>query len=428
MRLFPFSLLAQRLSIGAAVLATAGAGTLLLDTTSSAPEASKPEAITPQTSAPAAVNTLLQAGTPAPGAPAASPALASAPGAAPLKVTTLQHTAAGKAPPTRQFPFVSSADASADARVATRINNLLFIDTFEVLAPARASEGLREVSAAMWQRRPEIDFKVQRNDGRIFSVTFATEGCGAYCEAYKTSYAFDAASGRHLGEDDLFSAAGRAALAKEIKTSSLGAIKAEIVRLKSAKAGSSAQEISPQDRATAIKMYEDCAQLRQSPEYESGLGALQIQAQAVILSTERCSNHALQALDALGNFSARFSPAQLKPWLSPYGHYLLLGGAADFAAPASPWGQVLRGQIGGKLPVIMALGFPNADGSVGGHYFYERQRKPIALFGEFRAGTLTLAETETEQASPPRLVLSPNGSELRGRWEGPTTLDVELAP
>ena len=412
MSLFSSSPAAKGTAIGAIILATAGVGVIFVPQETSTPEAAVQ---TPVSAAPPA-STAREV--PAPAVSQSSLPL--------LTVTTLTHTAAGKTPPPRRFPFVSGADAS----VAARINNLLFIDMFDVPAPARASDGLREVSAAMWQQRPQIDFKVQRNDGRIFSVTFTTEGCGAYCEGYNTAYAFDAANGRHLGAQDLFSAAGRAALAKEIKTASLAAIKAEIGRLKSegAKGGGAAQGLSAQERAAAIQMYEGCAQQRHSPDYEGGLGTLQIQAQAVAVSAERCSNHAMRALDALGEFSASFSPEQFKPWLSAYGRHLLLGETLSSGAPASPWGQVLRGQIGGKLPVTMALGFVRSDGSVNAQYFYDRHRKPIAVFGNFQNGTLTLTETDSKEASPPRLVLTPHGSELRGRWEGQTTLDVELKP
>ncbi|MCX7257934.1 MAG: hypothetical protein NTZ64_14780 [Polaromonas sp.] len=135
--------------------------------------------------------------------------------AAPLEVTSLVQAAApGKTPTVRRFPFVTSVDG----RAAARINNLLFIETFEVPAPVHTSYGLREVSEEVWQRQPEIDFQVQRNDGRIFSVMLSAEGCGAYCESYTTPYAFDAANGRHLSAEDLFTPAGRAALGKQLKT------------------------------------------------------------------------------------------------------------------------------------------------------------------------------------------------------------------
>lgn len=423
MRLFPSSLLAQRLAIGATVLATAGVGVNLLTKPTSPPEVNTPTVSVPAASdlpASAPASTASEASVPAASAPTAN-----AP-AAPLEVTALAQKAPGKA--IRRFPFVTGANAP----VAARINNQLFIDTFQVLAPARASDGLREVSAQTWQNQPEIDFKVLRNDGRLFSVAVQAESCGAYCESRTLSYAFDVASGRHLGSEDIFTAAGKKALDKKLKAANLTAIQAEISRLKNeqTKAGSSKSDAA-QERTAALDMYKGCAEQRQSSDADSAVapGALQIQAKAVVVSVERCSNHALRALDKVGDFSLRLSPDQLAPWLSDYGRYLLLGDATRFAVPVSPWGQVLRGKLDGKLPVTLALGTLDPNGSLEGHYFYDRYRKPIALSGRFEEGTLTLTEADSKETPPPRLVLTADGMALRGRWEGGASkLDATLEP
>jgi hypothetical protein len=345
--------------------------------------------------------------------------------AAPLEVTPLTQAAPDKTPAIRRFPFVTSLDA----HVSARINNLLFIETFEVPAPVDTSYGLREVSTDHWQSQPEIDFQVQRNDGRIFSVMLSAQGCGAYCESYTTPYAFDAASGRHLGLEDLFTPAGRTALASQLKTANLVAIQSEIRRLQDEDVSARQRKQPPsEDRAAAIKMYAECAQFRQSPDYDTAQGKLQIQTQALVFSMERCSNHALQALDNLGDFSLRFSPDQLKPWLSAYGRTLLLAEAPSTAVPITPWGQVLRGKISANMPVTLSLGELNPDGSLSGSYFYDRYRKLIALSGHFDAGTLTLTEADSKKTPPPRMVLTPQGEGLRGRWEGTSTLEVVLQP
>lgn len=429
MSLFPLSPVAQRLAVGAIVLATAGAGISLL-TRKSASEPATAPALPPATS------TSAETSAPVAIAPPASTAATNTAHATPLEVITLTQAAPGKkTPATRRFPFINSANAA----VAARINHQLFIDTFEVLAPVRASDGLNEVSAQTWQNRPEIDFKVQRNDGRIFSVTLTSEGCGAYCETSSVSHAFDAANGRHLEVEDVFTPAGKAALGKEVRAANLAAIQAEINRLKNeanrlkneaSKGASGKKHASAEDSATALRMYEECAQQRQSPGYGVGMetSAMQIQAQGVAFSMERCSNHALQALDNLGNFSQRFAPDKLAPWLSAYGRHLLLGEAASVAEPTASWGQVFHGSMGAKLPVTVYVGTLNPDGSVSGRYFYDRHRKPISLLGRFEAGTLTLTETESPEKQQPRLVLTPQGKELRGRWEGASTLDITLAP
>lgn len=80
------------------------------------------------------------------------------------------------------------------------------------------------------------------------------------------------------------------------------------------------------------------------------------------------------------------------------------------------------------MPVTLYLGALNPDGTLSGSYFYDRYRKSIALSGRFDAGTLTLTEADSKETPPPRLVLTPQGEGLRGRWEGASTLDVVLEP
>lgn len=421
---------AKRMAIGAVVLAAAGAGVALLKKPSP-PAPAVTQATTTAETAPVSVPAASTAALPV--ASATSAPAAGTVQIAPLEVATLTQAAAGKkASGVRRFPFVSSPKAN----VAARINDALFIDTFEVPAPARASDGLREVSADVWRSRPAIDFKVQRNDGRIFSVTFASEGCGAYCESYTTAHAFDAASGRHLAVEDIFTPEGRAELDKELRTANVAAIKAEISRLKSEKGdkpktpAAAGKQAAAEDRAAALKMYEDCAEQRQSPEYGSALDtrAMQIQAKSVVFTAERCSNHAMRALDDLGDFSLSLAPEKLAPRLSAYGRYLLLGESASFAEPTSPWGQVFHGSMGDKLPVTVYVSGLSHDGSVTGVYFYDRHRKPIALYGNFQANTLTLSETGSKDKQPPRMVLSPQGKGLHGRWEGASSLDLALEP
>ncbi|MCX7257935.1 MAG: hypothetical protein NTZ64_14785 [Polaromonas sp.] len=67
-------------------------------------------------------------------------------------------------------------------------------------------------------------------------------------------------------------------------------------------------------------------------------------------------------MDNLGEFSLRFAPEQLKPWLSAYGRALLLSEAVPgTAAPTTPWEQVLHGKISANMPVTLYLGALNPD-------------------------------------------------------------------
>ena len=342
--------------------------------------------------------------------------------AAALNVLPLSHGA--KAATAKKFPFIQSDDA----RVAARINHWLFLEIFEMPAPARATGGLREVNDQAWQNMPDLGYTVLRNDARVLSLRIDGEGCGAYCESFTYPHAFDAATGRHLEADDLFTPQGLQALTGKIDANNTATLRKEIAALQRAKTKATPRAkggLTAEDQDAVIGLYEDCLSRWDAAHRTTGsVGRMAIEAGAVRFSQDRCSNHASRALDSVGEFSTRMPVAQLKPWLTGYGRMLLLG-EGTAAAPTSPFGQVLRGTIDGRLPVTMRLPSLSADGPVHATYFYDRYREPISVSGDYRDGVLTLEESESKA----RLRLGAEGSTLRGEWrQGPKTLPLVLEP
>lgn len=351
-------------------------------------------------------------------------ALAAAIGAqcAPLDVQTLS-VGKVKNEDLRRFPFVVS---TTEPRVATRINQWLFITNFETMAPVRAADGLREVTEQTWRSQPDMQYKVVRNDARVLSVEVSGESCGAYCEDYTVSYAFDATTGRHLEPTDLFTPDGLRAIAQQTHAANAARLRKEIATLR--KANAAAHRKGPaadEDRDDKIALYEGCLAERAEASYRKmvGTGVMAVEAQGVRFEQSRCSNHAMRALDDLDGFSQRYGAAQLRPWLTPYGAAVLLG-EATAPGPSSPFGQVLQGSIGTRLPVTLLLENPYDEGSVSATYFYDRVRKPISLSGQYRDGVLELAESESNG----RLRLKVEGDSLVGDWSGNTVLPMRLAP
>jgi len=341
--------------------------------------------------------------------------------AASLNVQTLTRQADKTAD--QKFPFVQSEDA----RVATRINQWLFLESFEIPAPVRAADGLRAVSGQQWQNMPELGYTVLRNDARLLSLRIEGEGCGAYCEPFTYAHAFDAATGRHLEVQDLFTPQGLQALIGKIDANNAATLRKEIASLQKAKkAPRSRDGRSADDYGASIDLYEDCLS-RRDVEYRKieGAGRMEIETGAVLFAQGRCSNHAMRALDDIGGFSTRFPASQLKPWLTGYGRMLLLG-EGNAPAPTSPFGQVLRGTIDGRLPITLRLPQTRGgDGQVNAVYFYDRYRTPISVSGQYRNGVLELEESESKA----RLRLKPEGTTLRGDWHSDQkTLPVVLTP
>lgn len=331
---------------------------------------------------------------------------------------TVQSLVNGKGAQAQRFPWVRTDDA----KVAERINQFLFIDTFEAMAPARAADGLRGVDAQNWQNMPILQYVVLRNDARVLSLRIEGESCGAYCESFATGHAFDAATGRHLEPGDLFTANGLADIARQIRANNVARLRKEIAAL-----GGKARRADA-NREDKAALYTACLAERQDPAYRQiePLGRMAIDAKGVRFEQDRCSNHAMHALDDLDTFSTRFSAEQLGPWLTGYGRALLLEELKEGTAPepTSAFGQVLRGTIDTRLAITLRLQAVRRDGSVSGTYFYDRYRQPIPVSGTYAGGVLELSESDAT-----RWRLVPEGAGWRGEWRSSQkTLPLRLAP
>jgi len=313
--------------------------------------------------------------------------------AAPLDVRDAPGEPAGA-----HFPLV----AGADAKAAERINQALFIANLSQMAP-RPGDGAPPLDG--------MSYSVLRNDARVLSLRIDNDQCGNYCGHSSATPAFDAATGRHLSAGDLFTAEGLKAIARRTLEARVAANRADLAALRR----QPATDADAQDR---IGLYEEC---RPGPAI---VGRMQVEAKAVAFVQPRCSNRPQRPLDDLSDHEARFPMAELAPWLSGYGRALLLGeGAAP--EPFSPYGQVLRGSIDGRLPITLSLGEPKAGGTVDGVYFYDRYRRPIALAGRVRDGAIELEERESHA----HLRLRAEGAALRGEWRSEQkTLPVAVAP
>lgn len=287
----------------------------------------------------------------------------------------------------------------ANSPVATRVNEAVFFN-FET-----QTEG-----------ESEQDFVVVRNDARILVLTVTGETCGAYCETYSRDLVFDMASGRMISADELVTAKGlktmRAALVAERKRRYRAEAKTNKAALGKTKAS---DKDAREDLEARIALNEGCEQENEVYDVRYSIG----KTDSVVMTASRCSNHAMRALDDVGDVSVDFPAAKLD--LTPYGKALLAGGP-DVPPPPSPFGQVLHGAVG-KSPVTMLLDTPNKDGSVRGQYFYDKHRKAIEIYGKVEGATATIEEDGG------KMTLNVRQSILVGTWSGNgKELPVTLKP
>jgi hypothetical protein len=332
-----------------------------------------------------------------------------------------------------QFPVLEGTNASA----AERINALMFQNVFDLefpaVPPANPEQSLTVLDDQLSRSIASIGFQVLRNDGRMFSVLFDGEGCGAYCESFQRPLAFDAATGRLLTEADLFTDSGRKALILELVKRNQKAIQDQITKLQDK--GESLFG-NPEDKEATIEMYRGCLNNWRSKEWQNWLGKMEFHPTELLFVHGRCSNHALQGLDDLGDLRNSYAYATLKPWLSDYGRRLLLGEKTE-ANPVSALGQWLKGTIGGKTRISLYLPKPypeylDKEADIQGYYFYDRYRKPLKLQGQRREGKIFLQEFDGKETAQAEMLLQDDRSGgLHGQWKsanGKKVLEIKLEP
>ncbi len=315
-----------------------------------------------------------------------------------------------------KLPWVTGPDPV----VAQRINHALFVQLLEVFAPSQPGRSFTVPAGAEPAGTASLGYTLLRNDGRVLSFAVDGEGCGAYCETYTRYLQFDARSGRALAPQDLLTPAGGAELQRQMLAERARQYRKAVRSLKQQRAQARGRLADDDDTDDRIGLNETClAELGKAPaaEADAPLGYLRMGLAAngqMLLTAERCSNHASRGLDDVGDVTLKRSPAALAPHLTPYGRALLLR-QGDAPAPESPLGQVLHGQVAGA-PVTLWLNRPDADGQVNGHCQYDKLRRPLRLSGQLAGNTLTLEEQAGDQTTG-RFTLEVGGSTLTGQWQ-----------
>lgn len=333
-------------------------------------------------------------------------------------------------------PFV----VAPDARLAENINDQLYIDLFQAPAPARPGKFLSEADGIVITGLAHLNFAVARNDDHILALAYDGEACGAYCEGYQDYVNFDLGSGRKIALDDLITQRGQRTIMRKMRELQRDMYRDSVAALtkqfNEEQGKPDALDLGTQDRLTLNK---DC--LNQALDALTALDKTKepvklgdyhfsLAAEQFTIPLGRCSNHAMRALDDVGDIDFVLSYADLKPHLTSYGKYLLFNEAAP-PAQITPYGQMLHGQMDGKTPIAMLL-YKGALNAVSGVYYYEKYRKLITLNGREQSGFIELNESMPEvigqRQEQATMHLNINGNRLSGKWIGKSLHQVDLAP
>ncbi|MTW09073.1 hypothetical protein GM658_00530 [Pseudoduganella eburnea] len=365
---------------------------------------------------------------------AALPAYVGAAQPAPIDIKTVAYRGS--------LPYVVSADPRRDAR----INHSVFLALTGQPAPAKYTDRVVETQEQEEMGVNDFGFKVTRDDQRVLALEIDSEVCGAYCEHSWDQYNFDAVTGRAILASDIFTPAGGAKLFKQNLAKRLAQYQQAIAGLNRAgTAHRKKNHIStswPQPRTDGrqddeearimdtIAMYRHCMESMQSPDYGSDFklenAPVRIEYGAITFLYQRCSNHAMHALDEVDKQEVSYKNTDLAPHITPYGRYLLMDGP-PVKRRAEPYQQFLQGRVG-QAAITLTLSAPGIDGAVTGEYFYNKYRKLIALRGQVNGNTVELTESESIDTPKPLIRATIKGDKLEGQWIGKQTLDFSVAP
>jgi hypothetical protein len=321
------------------------------------------------------------------------------------------------------MPFIRSDNPT----VAAQINDDLFISQLGMLAPKNPG---KFVAAGNSIEPAGQEITVSGEGGPVLSVNFLVDGCGAYCETYNQIHNYDTATGRRVNDDDVLTAAGKRELARQMATERLLRFKKQLAEIAAA-AKTTKQKSTLADLNDRKQLNRECADREQQAlTDEAALGtALRYYTQqhaqkALVLTSGRCSNHAMRALDDVGDVSITVPYDKLRPHLTSYGKALLLGEGS--AQATSIYGQLLRGRLNGTIPITMKLINESGD-TIDGFYLYDKIGKSITLAGKRDGNVLTLTEKFGEEGTPgATFKLAVSGTQVTGQWIGKQQFAAEL--
>ncbi|WP_294284489.1 hypothetical protein [uncultured Chryseobacterium sp.] len=318
------------------------------------------------------------------------------------------------------FPVISYQQ---DAKIEDKINTYLQVDQLEYI-PGSAGEPSARVSSGKtsysnyvyfysWEKLPAPE--------NILSISLDGEASGAYPEDFKIWKNFDLRNGNLINAKDLFQPNAVKTIEDMIRKKVRKTINDFLADLKSQKNAS--EEIQDE-----IAMYEDCF-----TDYTLGSIQYYFTENKIKFIAERCSNHAMRALDELGSHEVDFTYKELEKYWSPYAKNLLSGSKQVDQTGFS--NKLYHGKIDGKYPVTVLIGNVNTDGSFSAKYWYDKNKKLIEWHGSIKGNHISLVESSEYSKEAGQWMVTAlieadlKGNKITGTWQDQKTrknLKLEL--
>jgi hypothetical protein len=307
-----------------------------------------------------------------------------------------------------KLPYFKS---QTSPHVAENINTFVYFDLLNnedatQKIPKNREETLKSITKATKEGHLTLNSYHVTQTAQRLDIHLGAEGCGAYCESFEKNYHFLTATGQSFTAGDMFDPKGKQKVESMIRTRISTKIKNFLAKITKAKDETALEQ---------KEMYQGC--LANAAYW--GMNNFSLDAKGITFTNERCSNHAAQAIDNLGEFTERFTLQELTASMNNFGKALI----ADHPTPPllEPVG-IFRGTLGGKYPITVFIQTINDDGSLTGFYWYDKQQKPLTLGGTYHNALMSL------QADKETFTLTYTNNTLNGAWQQGknTPLEVKL--
>jgi hypothetical protein len=217
-----------------------------------------------------------------------------------------------------EFPLLKGKPIS----ISKKINFEIIKDFLEV----NINDNYQSIFENVWStienpipRISDLSYNVNILNTKIYSITLTGETCGAYCEEFSDSYNFDLSKGNKITLEGLFTIEGKVELLQILSTKKKKIIENHLIKLKT-KVNTSNKEDEKYINST-IKLYEYC--LEGIPFVSLEYFDFKVINNNIIITSDRCSNHAMRALDELGEYVYIFKKSDLNSFLNDYGIKIL---------------------------------------------------------------------------------------------------------
>lgn len=272
-----------------------------------------------------------------------------------------------------RFPYFVAKDRSKEW-VADSINIYLHLSYLELLPNTYKRDPFEVINTdKVMPRLMVYSFEVYQNS-KFISVDMMMEGCGAYCEEFSVHNTFLAQNGKFVSSKSLFSKRGLQ----------------QFDNLNHQNIQKTIKEFLKKDEVDReqTELYQECLKRDYKGKVDSDT-EFSIYKNRLFIYSGRCSNHAMRALDDIGDFSNSYSFDEIKDYLSPIGKYLLDRDQKILKSIDMIEG-VYRGEIAHKYPIKLFIQSIYDDGSLSAFYWYEKYKKPLDLKGTYQHGEIKL--------------------------------------